>query len=231
MVLYLLNSILKVITTLADDAKFIANASAYPSVGQARFWFGNVNYDEPDPNKQLDFAKGQLAGYMESNRAAYQCPNFTERQVDTVRFGQIVTGFGYNARYLGYGVTYDFTNFPSYTVGAEFKRFRDVMQLTQTVAFGDSAQVDFALSFQENWILEPPSQNFATTHFRHHDTANIAFMDGHVESRSRYFLIQVPGSNFMSAAQADKMDAKRLGFVGDGNINDPKKQDELYDLQ
>src|SRR6187401_3028660 len=30
-----------------DDTKFIANASAYPSVGQARFWFGNVNYDEP----------------------------------------------------------------------------------------------------------------------------------------------------------------------------------------
>src|SRR6476620_5108319 len=36
-----------------DDAKFIANAAAYPSVGQARFWFGNVNYDEPDTNKQL----------------------------------------------------------------------------------------------------------------------------------------------------------------------------------
>lgn len=214
-----------------DDSKFIANAAAYPSVGQARFWFGNVNYDEPDTTKQLEFAKGPLAPFMETNRAAYQCPDFSEQHVDSVRFGQIATGFGFNARYLGYGITYDFSNYPAVTAGADFKRLRDVTALTQTVVFGDAAQVDYALSFQENWILEPPSQNFATSHFRHNDTTNMAFMDGRVESQKRYFQIQVPGSNFMSASQAQKMDAKRLGFVSEGNIADPQKQDELYDLQ
>ena len=138
-------------------------------------------------------------------------------------------GYGFNARYLGYGINYDFSNYPSYSVNPDFVQLRDVMQMTQTVIYGDSAQVDYALNFQETWILEPPSQNFATTHFRHSDSANVAFLDGHVESRSRNFLIQVPGTNWMSSAQAAKMDAKRLGFVSDGNLNNPVLQDELYD--
>lgn len=214
-----------------DDAKFIANAAAYPSVGQARFWFGNVNYDEPVTAKQLDFTKGQLAPYMETNYSAYQCPNFGPPQVDLVRFGKMACGYGFNGRYLGYGIKYDFSNYPGFSVNADFKQLRDVMQMTQTVVFGDAAQVDFSLTFQETWLIEPPSQNFATTHFRHSDTANVAFMDGHVESRIRAFKVQVPGSNYMAQPQADKMEAKRLGFVSDGNLNDPQKQDELYDLQ
>ena len=60
-----------------DNQKFIANATAYPSVGQARFWFGNVNYDQPDPTKQLDFTQSPLAPYMETNYAAFQCPDLS----------------------------------------------------------------------------------------------------------------------------------------------------------
>ncbi len=213
-----------------DDAKFIANASAYPSVGQARFWFGNVNYDLPAA-QQLDFSKGQLAPYMETNYASYQCPDFGPTQVDTVRFGRMASGYGYNGRYLGYGINYDWSNWPSVKATADFARLRDVQQLTQTVAFGDSAQVDFALSFQENWLLEPPSQNYPTTHFRHTDSANVVFLDGHVESRARNFKISIPGTNWMSSSQAGRMEEKRLGYVSDGNLGDPLKQDELYDRQ
>ena len=212
-----------------DNQKFIANATAFPSVGQARFWFGNVNYDQADPTRQLDFTQGPLAPYMEANYAAFQCPDLSSPLVDVVRFGKMACGYGFNARYLGYGINYDFSNYPSYSVNPDFVQLRDVMQMTQTVIYGDSAQVDYALNFQETWILEPPSQNFATTHFRHSDSANVAFLDGHVESRSRNFLIQVPGTNWMSSAQAAKMDAKRLGFVSDGNLNNPVLQDELYD--
>ena len=213
-----------------DDAKFIANASAYPSVGQARFWFGNVNYDLPTA-QQLDFSAGQLAPYMETNYAAYQCPDFMPQQLDLVRFGRLASGYGYNARYLGYGINYDWSSYPSVKATADFRQLRDVQQLTQTVCFGDAAQVDFALAFQETWLLEPPSQNFPTTHFRHTDSANVAFMDGHVESRSRNFKISIPGSNYMSASQAGRIEEKRLGYVSDGNLGDPAKQDELYDRQ
>ena len=213
-----------------DDARFITNASAYPSVGQARFWFGNVNYDLPAA-QQLDFSKGQLAPYMETSYAAYQCPDFGASQVDTVRFGKMASGYGYNGMYLGYGINYDWSNWPSAAVTASFTRLRDVQQLTQTVAFGDSAQVDFTLAFQETWLLEPPSQNYPTTHFRHTDTANVVFTDGHVESRMRHFTISVPGSNYLSPSQAGLIEQKRLGYVSDGNLNNPAKQDELYDLQ
>lgn len=214
-----------------DDARFIANASAYPSVGQARFWFGNVDYDEPNPAKQLKFAEGPLSPFMETNKAAFQCPDFNRSSVNTVRFGDMACGYGFNGRYLGYGIDYDWSSWPSFTVKSDFRRMSDVMQMTNTVVFADSAQVDFALQFQESWLLEPPSQNFPTTHFRHTDTANVAFMDGHVESRARHFKIDVPGVNWMSSSQAAKIDEKRLGYASDGNLSDPNKQDELYDRQ
>ncbi len=214
-----------------DDTKFIANASAYPSVGQARFWFGNVDYNQPNPAQQLDFSKGQLAPYMETNYAAYQCPDFGMGQVDIVRFGRMASGYGFNGRYLGYGINYDWSNWPSVKATADFRQLRDVQQMTQTVVFGDSAQVDFTLAFQETWLLEPPSQNYPSTHFRHNDTANVAFLDGHVESRGRNFAISIPGSNFLSASQAGRMEEKRLGYVSDGNLGNPAKQDELYDRQ
>lgn len=213
-----------------DDAKFIANAATYPSVGQARFWFGNVNYDLPAA-QQLDFSQGQLAPYMETNYAAYQCPDFGMGQVETLRFGKMASGYGFNGRYLGYGINYDWSNYPSVTTIADFHRLGDVQQLTQTVVFGDAAQVDFSLAFQETWLIEPPSQNFPTVHFRHSDTANVAFLDGHVETRSRNFKITIPGSNYLSSSQAGRMEEKRLGYFSDGNLGDPTKQDELYDRQ
>ena len=213
-----------------DDAKFIANASAYPSVGQARFWFGNVNYDEPNPAKQLDFTKGPLAPYMETNRAAFQCPDFGRPQVDTVRFGDMASGYGFNGRYLGYGVKYDWSAWPAVTTTADFRRFSDVTQMTNTLVFADSAQVDWAMKFQETWLLEPPSQNYPSVHFRHTDTANVAFMDGHVESRGRHFTITINPWT-MPAPQAGRIEEKRLGYVSDGNLGNPTKQDEVYDRE
>src|SRR3990167_283759 len=88
-----------------------------------------------------------------------------------------------------------------------------------------------AFSFEENWILDPPSRNFPTVHFRHHDAANVAFLDGHVETRERHFKIDVPGTNFMSTAQADMIDDKHLGYVSEGHLDDPLLRDELYDRQ
>jgi prepilin-type N-terminal cleavage/methylation domain-containing protein/prepilin-type processing-associated H-X9-DG protein len=213
-----------------DNAKFIANAAAYPSVGQARFWFGNVNYDQTDVTKQFDFTQGPLAPYMETNSSAYLCPSFGPSQVDTIRFGQMVCGYGYNGYYLGYGTKYDFSNYPSFTVLPDFRQLRDVVSMSSTIAFADSAQVDFSLNFQENWLLEPPSQNFPTTHFRHSNSANVAFMDGHIESRGLGFIIQVPGNNYLSAPQAAKIQTKQLGYVTDGTLNAANPQDALYQL-
>lgn len=209
--------------------------------GQDSFWFGRVNYDEPEPAAQLDFAAGPLAPYMETNRAAFQCPNFGPSQMDEVRFGLPACGFGYNARFLS---RTDGIEYPPPTYAATPSRlplargFRDVRGgTTTTIAFADAAQVrmtSFApplFSFEETWVLEPPSENFPSVHFRHHDAANVAFLDGHVEARALAFFVEVPGPNFVAQEQADRMADERLGFVVDGDVRDPVKRDALYDLE
>lgn len=199
--------------------------------GRIRYWFGETNEDEPEPAKQLDFTKGFLAPYMETNRQAYQCPDFGTPQVDVVRFGEMACGYGYNS-YLGPGTTYTSSWPPTLDKAQPIAyRFADVRQVTRTIAFADSAQVDFLLRLRENWRLEPPSGNFPTVHFRHNDTANVSFLDGHVESRSRHWKIDIPGTNWMSNTQAGKISDSHLGHVSDGNLSDPARQDELYDRE
>jgi prepilin-type N-terminal cleavage/methylation domain-containing protein/prepilin-type processing-associated H-X9-DG protein len=203
--------------------------------GQATHWFGHVNFDEVDPTKQLDYSRGALAPYLERNYSVFQCPNFGPPQMDRVRFGQPASGYGYNGYYLSRTSTIDYpppTYAPTFSTEPLARRFRDVAQMTQTIAFADCAQaVGFPqLGREECWLLEPPSNNYPTTHFRHAgDTANVAFLDGHVETKSREFLIEVPGNNFVSTGQAQLMEKMRLGYVTDGVLNDPQQRDRLYD--
>jgi prepilin-type N-terminal cleavage/methylation domain-containing protein/prepilin-type processing-associated H-X9-DG protein len=216
-----------------DDAQAIAGtiAGTWPQVGTIRYWFGLIDYNEPNIAQRLKFEGGILAPYMETNYAAYQCPDFGPQQVDELRVGRMACGYGHNGKYLGPGIDYDYSTWPNVTVSKNpvCYRLRDVVQTTQTLVFADSAEVDFALKFRENWWLDPPSANYPTVHFRHLDTANVAFLDGHVETRGRHWRVDIPGPNYLSAAQAGRMEEKRLGFVSDGNLADPLKQDELYD--
>ena len=200
--------------------------------GKAQHWFGVVNYDEPDTTKQLDFAAGPLAPYMETSYESFQCPDFGPSQMEAVPFGKPSTGFGYNGNFLSRssGISYPPPMYAA-TLNSQplNRRFRDVMQLTQTIMFADSAGVfcsDFTCSsseLRENWLLEPPSNDFPTVHFRHHDSANVAFADGHVETRGRGWLAP-------SFGDVAKMEKARLGYVGD-QLNDPVHRDDWYDLK
>jgi len=206
--------------------------SSSSAQGASNFWFGVVDYDQVEPEKQLAFADGPLAPYMERNYAAFQCPDFDRAQVDTARFGKIATGFAYNGYYLSRASGVDYAP-PTWAAQRSAKpagrRFRDVAQMTQTIVFADSAAV-FCLDYpctgsevRENWLLEPPSNDFPTVHFRHSDSANVAFLDGHVESRSRGW--KAPGFGDVS-----RMERVRLGYVGD-NMGNPDLEDEWYDLK
>ena len=200
--------------------------------GKAQFWFGLVNYDEPIIDKQLDFPAGPLSPFMEANWTAFQCPNLSVSQVNNVRFGRMASGFGFNARYLSRTSGIDWPP-PTYAAQPSrepaTRKFRDIAQMTETIVFADSAQVTFAPSFEETWIIEPPSENYPSVHFRHSDTANVAFMDGSVRSFGFATRVEVPGANFLTQAQADRMNQERLGFVTNGDLNDTATQDALYD--
>jgi len=200
------------------------------SQGTSQFWFGVVDHDEPNPERQLDFAAGPLAPFMETNYQAFQCPNFGPPQMDRVRFGRPATGYAYNARYLSRssGIEWPPPTFaPQKSTKPVTRRFAEVDALSRTIAFADSAGVfcvDFACSsaeLRENWLLEPPSRDFPTVHARHGGAANVAFLDGHVESRRI-------GWKPPSFGDADRMREENLGYVGD-NLNNPDLQDEWYD--
>ncbi len=198
--------------------------------GTAQFWFGTVNYDEPNPNRQLDFTRGPLAKYMETNYTAFQCPNFGPSQMDSVRFGKPATGFAFNGHYLSRSSGVEWLP-PTWAAQPSrqpaTRKFRDIAALSRTIAFADSAGVfcvDFSCTtseLRENWILEPPSHDFPTVHFRHSGSANVAFLDGHVETW---------GHGWKAPAFGDvaRMKREQLGYVGN-RITDPAFQDEWYD--
>ena len=215
-----------------DAARFNYLVSSSGSQGTAQFWFGTVNYDEPDLKKRLTFQSSPLAAYMEASYESFQCPDFGPGQMKSVKFGKPGSGYGYNGHFLSRSSGVEYAP-PTWSAGPSSKplcaRMADVKQTTQTIAFADSAAVN-CLAFpctvselQENWLLEPPKNDFPTVHFRHGDTANVSFMDGHVESRMRAW--KAPG--FGDAAMMDK---ERLGYVSD-RIGDANFADEWYDLK
>ena len=198
--------------------------------GTAQFWFGVVNYDQPNPSQQLDYTRGPLAPYMETNYQAFQCPNFGPPQMDSVRFGKPASGFGFNGHYLSRSSGVEWLP-PTWAAQPSTqpatRKFRDIASTHATIAFADSAGV-FCVNFactsselRENWLLEPPSNNFPTVHFRHSGSANVAFLDGHVESWKRGFKPPFWGD-------VARMEREQLGYIGD-RIGDLNHEDEWYD--
>lgn len=190
--------------------------------GEQRYWFGEV-----DPAGQLDFGKGFLAPYMESQRQSYQCPSFGPASVTRVRFGKMTSGYGYNYQYLGPGLqlAIDWMTLKVDPAKPINWRFQDVRQQTQTVVFADSAAVYCdnwpectENSFMESWTLEAPSGAFPNTHFRHNNTANVGFLDGHVETLGPSW---IPLPSWVPAPQIEVMRRNQLGFIG--------PDDTLYD--
>ncbi len=216
------------------EIAYVSSGSSGPR-GRIRYWFGEVDNAQADPTLQFDFSRGFLAPYMETNRQVFQCPDLGPQQLDYMRFGTPASGYAYNGHYLGRGISYDYSSWPAITTSSApvVRKFRDVMQLTQTIAFADSAvwnDWDFDATthgLRENWMLEPPCGTGAfgcapqpTIHFRHHDAANVAFLDGHVETRTKSW-IDLP--SYFSAAAVAANKANNLGFVGE--------TDELYDRE
>jgi prepilin-type processing-associated H-X9-DG protein/prepilin-type N-terminal cleavage/methylation domain-containing protein len=194
--------------------------------GKIQYWFGNVDNTETNPYAQLDFAEGTLAPFMEAARAAYQCPDFGIEQVNAVRFGNMASGYAYNGHALGRGLNYDYSNWPTVGVSTDpiVRKMSDLKEPTRTIAFADSAQVRCLnwptcsdLSLEEVWLIEPPSNQFPTIHFRHSEKGNIAFADGHVETMEGKW-IDLP---FVPAAQAEFM--RKIGLLH------ASEDDSLYD--
>ncbi len=207
-----------------------------------RYWFGNVKSNEDDGTsvpiaERLDFTQSPLAPYMETNQAAFQCPDLTENNLQHLKFGMPSTGFAYNYKSLGPGINFAYdSNYAvsGYNPEPVTYRFRDIASTTQTIAFTDSAEFQNVGSWtspdyrlQEAQQLSWPSEDFPNIHFRHNNTANVAFVDGHVESKSYNFWYNPSGYNTPEQLAGYKL--HHIGYACDGDINDPLTRDSLYD--
>jgi len=183
--------------------------------GERRYWFGEVL-----PDEQLNFSRGMLAPFMENQKQSYQCPSFGPSQVTRVRFGTMTSGYGYNYQYLGPGLqlAIDWQTLRVDPTRPINYRLNDVRSTSSTIVFADAAAVYCdnwpsctQNSFLESWTLEAPSGAFPNTHFRHNNTANVAYLDGHVEVHAPSW---IPLPDWVPAAQVQEMQRRQLGFVG-----------------
>lgn len=204
------------------------------SQGKGQYWFGVVDFDETDPELKLDFNAGPLAPHIEKSRKMFRCPEFEENQMDVVKYGKPGSGYAYNGHYLSRAgaIEYPAPSYaPTITDKPATRKLRDIVATTKTIVFADSAGVfcvDFACSqteLRENELLELPSGSFfPNVHFRHAGSANVAYMDGHVETWGRRW--KQPGP--FAFGDIARMQKEQLGYVGD-NLDNVDLQDQWYD--
>jgi len=145
--------------------------------GIERWWFGVIVGLDVDPTR------GTLMPYLENNRASLKCPNTTIGKIQQ-KFNGGTGGYGYNYNYLA-PVSY---SPPTWAPEWKAVNIAHISATSSTIAFADTVG-----TWINPWptgtpvlieipMMEAPSNLYPTVHFRHAFTANVCFLDGHVES-------------------------------------------------
>lgn len=150
--------------------------------GVNKWWFGSV----APGSHAIDVLTGHLTAYYEANKAITLCPGLDPGKVEMVYQGG-TGGYGYNYAYLA-PLTY---SPPTWQPVWRRRKIEEFKTPAQTVVFADSVGTWIEpwptgpVSLREVPLVEPPSGQYPAIHFRHGGkTANVAFLDGHAESRS-----------------------------------------------
>jgi prepilin-type processing-associated H-X9-DG protein/prepilin-type N-terminal cleavage/methylation domain-containing protein len=182
------------------------------------YWFGLV-----DPSNNVNPTQGHLTPYYENVTAAVKCPSLVPSDINQI-YSSLTGGYGYNRCLGGTYWPVSFTAPVFYT-----KRFADIESTSATYAYSDSALIatwTTPPTAQESYSIAAPNQSFVngpnignpqpTTQFRHSGSANVAFLDGHVEA-----LTEVPvASPAAWSAAANALRAQlRIGYLA--NTNSP----------
>jgi prepilin-type N-terminal cleavage/methylation domain-containing protein/prepilin-type processing-associated H-X9-DG protein len=178
-----------------DDTRYQNSVGgSWTPGGKSLFWFGEVDYSVNEYDPSFDTKPGPLRPFFESDESVLQCPNFTTDLVATVQYGdRLTTAFGYNTE-LGPGSKYVYDPV-TYALSNHFQevayRMKDVPETARTVAFAEAAMIYYAAPYdlrEQVGGFDLPSTTDPVAHFRHAgETANVVFVDGHVESFSRQF--------------------------------------------
>ena len=163
-----------------SNRKFpISNDCGYPMMNA---WFGSVDLE----TNQVVTNNGFIMPFMENNSSVLQCPSLDSVHIELLYAGK-TGGYGYNQN-LG---TTEYSA-PDFFPKLFQRRMRDFEATSRTIAYSDSVRIelpfvpDGEIRATENFFIQGPQDTrFFTapgTHFRHNGLANVAFLDGHVES-------------------------------------------------
>jgi prepilin-type processing-associated H-X9-DG protein len=148
--------------------------------GGTQYWFGYV-----DASGTLNKESAPLSAYFENNSLMGKCPSMPD-YVEPIHGDEGTSGYAYNYQ-LG-TTTYPP---PYYWPPVIVKhRINELSATSRTICLADSAEIwwyDSSFNVipaycRESIILSTPSDQFPNVHFRHSGTANVAFVDGHVEN-------------------------------------------------
>ncbi len=194
------------------------NNTAYPVV---TYWFGVVT-SSGGTNSATPIG-GILTPFYENVTAVTVCPDAVDPPLKLV-YGGTTGGYGYN-RHLG-GVDYPP---PNYAPVVNARRILEFPSTSTTMAFTESALMSSSPTFhiEEAIAVRGPSYftganvswgYFLTfTHFRHTgNVANIAFLDGHVETKTE---VPVATPPWPQQSQVDALRGRyHLGFISATDI-------------
>ena len=158
-----------------------SNLTGFPKYAT---WFALVD----SSTNTADLSQGFLAPFMEQSQKIYRCPEKASAVVKLYNGGN--GGYGYNQN-LG---TVEYAP-PSFSPQVVVKDLAAFPSTSATVVMTDSARLQLPWppgsgpsTATDNWYIQGPDDAiyFAApgTHFRHLGTANVAYLDGHVEGRT-----------------------------------------------
>lgn len=211
----------------AENAGFFAIAAADMTAGfgGTQRWHGVRESPgvDPDPNRNtFDPSKGPLADFLGAG-GIKTCPEAVRFVTDGSRnaFEAGCGGYGYNLVGVGSRLYDDSADDPH----ASSMRLEEIAAAAGTVMFADSALVQghpdsylIEYSFCEppirvlnypGWGVLEMGRPAPSTHFRHIERANVAWVDGHADDQPMSF----------STLEADKVERHCVGWFGpaDGN--------------
>jgi prepilin-type N-terminal cleavage/methylation domain-containing protein/prepilin-type processing-associated H-X9-DG protein len=184
--------------------------------GVDRWWFGTTS------GVVIDATQGHLMPFLENNRAVLKCPYADPPKIQQ-RYQGGTGGYGYNYSYLA-PLSY---SPPTWLPVWRKVRITDLQSTSATIAFADSAGTWIdpwptgAPILIEVPLIEPPSGQYPSVHFRHEGIANVLFMDGHVEVSSPG--TRNPPPSWEPSSATILRDKERLFDIG--------KNDEWWDRE
>lgn len=147
--------------------------------GSNKYWFGTIR----SGSTTVDVENGHLTPYYEANRSITKCPDLDDQRITLVYEGG-TGGYGYNYAYLG---PYDYD--ASWAPIWRPQRIDCFKTTSRTIVAADSLGTwldswpSGPVTLREVSLLEAPSGQYPSVHFRHDgQTANVLFLDGHVET-------------------------------------------------